>query len=142
MKSVLVEVLAIGDELLYGQTMDTNSHWISQELDKVGFKVIRRTTIGDREDEILRAFSEAEQRADIILITGGLGPTSDDLTKPCLVKYFNCELAINEEALAEVTAFFKKRRQRINRTQQAAGCFTFLLYKNHQRDRYSAWYVV
>ncbi len=122
MKSVLVEVLAIGDELLYGQTMDTNSHWISQELDKVGFKVIRRTTIGDREDEILRAFSEAEQRADIILITGGLGPTSDDLTKPCLVKYFNCELAINEEALSEVTAFFNKRGRELTELnrQQAA----------------------
>jgi len=122
MKPVLVEILAIGDELLYGQTMDTNSHWISVEMDKAGFKIIRRTTIGDREDQILTAFREAEQRADIILITGGLGPTSDDLTKPCLVKYFNCETAIHEEALAEVTAFFKSRGRElteINRQQAA-----------------------
>ncbi|MEQ9415189.1 MAG: molybdopterin-binding protein, partial [Cyclobacteriaceae bacterium] len=70
MKPVLVEILAIGDELLYGQTQDTNSHWISIELDKVGYKVVRRTTIGDREDQILTAFAEAELRADIVLITG------------------------------------------------------------------------
>lgn len=122
MKTVFVEILAIGDELLYGQTQDTNSHWISVELDKVGFKVIRRTTIGDQEDQILTAFREAEQRADVILITGGLGPTSDDLTKPCLAKYFNCELAIHEEALQEVTAFFKSRGRElteINRQQAA-----------------------
>lgn len=122
MKPVLVEILAIGDELLYGQTMDTNSHWISIELDKVGFKIIRRTTIGDREEQILTALGEAEQRADIVLITGGLGPTSDDLTKPCLAKYFNCEVAINEEALVDVTAFFKSRGRELTEVnrQQAA----------------------
>ncbi len=122
MQLVKAEVLAIGDELLYGQTLDTNSHWISGELDKAGIKVIRRTTIGDQEIEILNALAEAEQRADIILITGGLGPTSDDLTKPCLAKYFGCPLEINEEALAEVTAFFAQRGRElteINRMQAA-----------------------
>lgn len=122
MQLVKAEVLAIGDELLYGQTLDTNSHWISGELDKAGIKVIRRTTIGDQESEILNALAEAEQRADIILITGGLGPTSDDLTKPCLAKYFGCPLEINEEALAEVTAFFAQRGRElteINRMQAA-----------------------
>lgn len=109
MKKITAEILAIGDELLYGQTMDTNSHWISGELDKIGVKVVRRTTIGDIEEEIISAFAEAEKRADVILITGGLGPTSDDLTKPCLAKYFNCDMQINEEALAEVTEFFKSR---------------------------------
>lgn len=108
--------------MLYGQTKDTNSHWISVELDKVGFKVIRRTTIGDKEDQILTAFAEAEHHADIVLITGGLGPTSDDLTKPCLVKYFNCETAIHPEALAEVTEFFKRRGRELTEVnrQQAA----------------------
>lgn len=122
MKPVLVEILAIGDELLYGQTVDTNSHWISIELDKAGFKIVRRTTIGDSEQQILSALAEAESRASIILITGGLGPTPDDLTKPCLVKYFNCETAIHEEALMEVTAFFKSRGRElteINRQQAA-----------------------
>lgn len=122
MKPVLVEVLAIGDELLYGQTMDTNSHWLSIELDKAGFKISRRTTIGDNEEQILSALADAENRASIILITGGLGPTTDDLTKPCLVKYFNCETAIHEEALMEVTAFFKSRGKELTELnrQQAA----------------------
>ena len=109
MAMIKAEILAIGDELLYGQTLDTNSHWISSQLDKVGIKVIRRTTIGDLEDEILNAFEEAEKRADLILITGGLGPTSDDLTKPCLARYFGCDMAIHPEALEEVTAFFTQR---------------------------------
>jgi nicotinamide-nucleotide amidase len=122
MKKVLAELLTIGDEILYGQIVDTNSQWMSVELDKVGIKVIRKTTVGDQEGEILTAFEEAEKRADIILITGGLGPTSDDITKPCLAKYFNCELAIHEEALEEVTEFFKSRGRElteINRQQAA-----------------------
>ncbi len=122
MKKILAELLTIGDEILYGQIVDTNSQWMSIELDKVGIKVIRKTTVGDVESEILTAFAEAENRADIILITGGLGPTSDDLTKPLLAKYFNCGLVINEEALREVTEFFKSRGRElteINRQQAA-----------------------
>lgn len=122
MKKILAELLTIGDEILYGQIVDTNSQWMSVELDKVGIKVIRKTTVGDVEEEILTAFAEAEKRADIVLITGGLGPTSDDLTKPLLAKYFNCELQLHEEALAEVTAFFKSRGREmteLNRQQAA-----------------------
>ena len=122
MKKILAELLTIGDEILYGQIVDTNSQWMSVELDKVGIKVIRKTSVGDVESEILTAFAEAEKRADIILITGGLGPTNDDLTKPLLAKYFNCELKINEEALREVTEFFKSRGRElteINRQQAA-----------------------
>ena len=128
MKPILAELLTIGDEILYGQIVDTNSQWMSVELDKVGIKVIRKTSIGDQESEILTAFAEAEKRADVILITGGLGPTSDDITKPCLAKYFNCELKIHEEALAEVTEFFVSRGRELTETnrQQAAlpGCCT------------------
>lgn len=122
MKPILAELLTIGDEILYGQIVDTNSQWMSVELDKIGIKVIRKTSIGDQEDEILTAFAEAEKRADVILITGGLGPTSDDITKPCLAKYFNCELKIDEEALAEVTEFFVSRGRELTETnrQQAA----------------------
>jgi nicotinamide-nucleotide amidase len=109
MKKILAEIISVGDELLYGQTLDTNAHWISGELDKVGIKVIRRTTVGDVESEILTAFAEAEKRADIILITGGLGPTNDDLTKPCLATYFNCKIVLFEDALRDVTQFFASR---------------------------------
>ena len=122
MKNIYAELLTIGDEILYGQIVDTNSQWMSVELNKVGIKVIRKTTVGDIEEEMLTAFAEAEKRADIVLITGGLGPTSDDLTKPTLAKYFNCGLQINEEALAEVTEFFKSRGRELTEVnrQQAA----------------------
>jgi nicotinamide-nucleotide amidase len=122
MKTITAELLTIGDEILYGQIVDTNSQWMSVELSNAGIKVTRKTTVGDEESEILTAFAEAEKRADIILITGGLGPTSDDLTKPCLAKFFNCPLAINDEALAEVTAFFKSRGRELTEVnrQQAA----------------------
>jgi nicotinamide-nucleotide amidase len=121
-KKIVAELLTIGDEILYGQIVDTNSQWMSVELDKIGIKVVRKTTVGDVESEMLTAFAEAEKRADVILITGGLGPTSDDLTKPCLARYFNCGLAMNKEALAEVTEFFKSRGRElteINRQQAA-----------------------
>jgi nicotinamide-nucleotide amidase len=119
---VTAELLTIGDEILFGQIVDTNSQWMSVELGKAGIKVVRKTSVGDVEDEIITAFAEAEKRADIVLITGGLGPTSDDLTKPCLAKYFNCGLAIDEEALQEVTEFFKSRGRELTEVnrQQAA----------------------
>jgi nicotinamide-nucleotide amidase len=121
-RTILAELLTIGDEILYGQIVDTNSQWMSVELSNVGIKVIRKTAIGDQEDEIINAFAEAEKRADIVLITGGLGPTNDDLTKPCLAKYFDCKLEIHEEALAEVTAFFVQRGRELTEVnrQQAA----------------------
>jgi nicotinamide-nucleotide amidase len=119
---ITAELLTIGDEILYGQIVDTNAQWMSVALSNAGIKVIRKTSVGDQEEDILKAFAEAESRADIILITGGLGPTNDDLTKPCLVKYFNCALKMHEEALAEVTAFFKSRGRELTEVnrQQAA----------------------
>lgn len=122
MNIITAELLTIGDEILYGQIVDTNSQWMSVELTNVGIKIVRKTSVADREEDILTALAEAEKRADIILITGGLGPTSDDITKPCLAKYFNCELKINEEALVEVTEFFTRRGREltdINRQQAA-----------------------
>ncbi len=122
MTTITAELLTIGDELLYGQIVDTNSQWMGAELSLVGIKVIHKNTVGDNEHDILAAFAEAEKRADIVLITGGLGPTNDDLTKPCLAKYFNCPERIHEEALAEVTEFFKSRGRELTELnrQQAA----------------------
>ena len=122
MKAITAELLTIGDEILYGQIVDTNAQWMGVELAAAGIKVIRKTTVGDVEQEILTALSEARSRADIVLITGGLGPTNDDLTKPCLVKFFNSSLAIHEEALQEVTEFFRQRGRELtelNRLQSA-----------------------
>ena len=122
MKEITAELLTIGDEILYGQIVDTNAQWMGSNLSDAGIKVIRKTTVGDIEEEIIKAFAEAESRADIVLITGGLGPTNDDLTKPCLAKYFNCAVQIHEEALREVTAFFKSRGRELTEVnrQQAA----------------------
>ena len=105
----IAEIISIGDELLYGQTLDTNAHWISGQLDLIGIKVKRRITIGDVEDEILTAFAEAEKRADVVIITGGLGPTNDDLTKPLLAEYFKVGFKLNESALQEITALFESK---------------------------------
>lgn len=109
MKQILAEILTIGDEILYGQITDTNSQWISSELDQLGIKVIQKTTVGDTEEAILTAFTEAEKRADMVLITGGLGPTNDDLTMPMLAKHFNSEITMNEAVLAHVQHFFESR---------------------------------
>ncbi len=112
--SVNAEIITIGDEILYGQTLDTNSHWISGELDQLGIRVIRKTTSPDKEDEILIAFEEAEKRAEVILITGGLGPTNDDLTKPTLAKYFQVELEMNEAALEEISERYERAGWELN----------------------------
>lgn len=130
MQLVKAEIIAIGDELLYGQIMDTNSHWISQELDLLGVKVVRKTTVGDNRTDILAAFSEAEKRADIILITGGLGPTQDDLTKPLLAEYFGCEIIEFPEAVEAVTSFFKRRGREMTQLNILQGhlpsCCTYI----------------
>jgi nicotinamide-nucleotide amidase len=109
MKNIFAEVVTIGDEILYGQITDTNTAWISAELDKIGIRTIRKSSVGDQKEAILSILAEAESRAQIILITGGLGPTKDDITKLTMAEYFDSELAINEQALAEVTHFFKTR---------------------------------
>lgn len=109
MKTVFAEIITIGDEILFGQITDTNSQWISQQLDQFGIRVIRKSSVGDSKDQILKIFKESESRADIILITGGLGPTSDDITKKTMADYFQADLKLNETALKDVTEFFNKR---------------------------------
>ena len=99
-------IITIGDELLIGQVIDTNSAWMAQELNKHGIAVGRRVAVGDAWDEIWRALDEESAAADIILITGGLGPTSDDITKPLLCKYFAGNMVTNEAALANVKYLF------------------------------------
>ncbi len=101
-------IITIGDEILYGQITDTNAQWISKELDAIGIKVTQRLTIGDVKEEILSTLKYSEKRADIVLITGGLGPTEDDLTKPCLAEYFGVETKLNEDALTHLIALFKR----------------------------------
>lgn len=105
---ITAHIITIGDEILYGQIADTNAQWMSKALDTIGVKVTQRLTIGDVTEEILSTLKYSEDKADIVLITGGLGPTEDDLTKPCLATYFGVELELHEQALADVTAMFKR----------------------------------
>lgn len=122
MTMIKAEIITIGDEILFGQITDTNTQWISAELTKIGIRTIRKSSVGDNKADILAIFSEAEVRADVVLITGGLGPTKDDITKTTLCEYFNTDLYINEEALAFITDFFAKRGRamtEINRMQAA-----------------------
>jgi nicotinamide-nucleotide amidase len=103
-----VSIITIGDELLIGQVIDTNSAWMAQELNKAGIRVNRRVAVGDVWNEIWQALDEEAARADVVLITGGLGPTADDITKPLLCKYFGGTLVQNEAALQNVTYLFEK----------------------------------
>ncbi|MCS6796190.1 MAG: molybdopterin-binding protein, partial [Raineya sp.] len=106
---IKAEILNIGDEILYGQITNTNAQWMSTELDKIGIHVIRHSVVGDSEEAILEGLQDAEKRADVILITGGLGPTKDDITKKTLCKFFGTKLIRHPEALQAVTHFFESR---------------------------------
>jgi nicotinamide-nucleotide amidase len=101
-------IITIGDELLIGQVIDTNSAWMAQELNKAGIRVSRRVAVGDVWDEIWAALDEERKHADIILITGGLGPTADDITKPLLCKYFGGKMIVDEGAKQNVINIFTK----------------------------------
>lgn len=104
-----VELISIGDELLIGQTINTNASWIGSELALRGAKVSHCAVIEDKKEAIINALDNALKRADAVIITGGLGPTKDDITKYTLTEYFNTELVINEEVLSHVKRFFERR---------------------------------
>lgn len=104
------EIITIGDEILIGQIVDTNSPWMAAELNKIGISVAQITSISDRREHILKALDEAGERADIILLTGGLGPTKDDITKKTMAEYFGSKkMVVHQQTLDIVTTFFKKR---------------------------------
>jgi nicotinamide-nucleotide amidase len=109
-----VEIITIGDEILIGQIVDTNSAWMATELNKSGFEVEQITSVHDREDSILQALDLALQRADIVLFTGGIGPTKDDITKQTLCRYFDSELVFNEQVLAHIETLLRHRQRAIN----------------------------
>ena len=99
---MFAELITIGDELLIGQVVDTNSAWMGRELNNIGIEVLRIVSVRDREEEILEAIDNAMKRVNIVLVTGGLGPTKDDITKQTLCKYFNTELIFSEEVFENV----------------------------------------
>lgn len=119
---IRAEILTIGDEILFGQIIDTNTQWIGSELTGIGIKPVRKSSVGDTKADIISAFAEAGNRADVVIVTGGLGPTKDDITKDAFCEYFGSTLQINEEALTFITSFFAKRGRAMTELniQQAA----------------------
>ncbi len=103
-----ISIITIGDELLIGQVIDTNSAWMAQQLNAAGIAVLRRVAVGDSKSSIINALEEEQKYADAILITGGLGPTADDITKPLLCEYFGGKMVTNEAALQNVKYLFEQ----------------------------------
>jgi len=108
------ELITIGDEILIGQIVDTNSAWMGQQLNLHGIEVYQVTSVHDNHDHILKAFQEAENRVDLVLITGGLGPTKDDITKKCLCEYFETELIFYPDVFEHVRAMLSSRNVVVN----------------------------
>lgn len=110
MANVKAIIITVGDELLSGQTIDTNSSWLAERLGDFGISTIRRVSVGDDRQEILNSLNEEIPRAELIIITGGLGPTSDDITKPLLREYFGGKMVVDHEVLEHIKNIFEKRK--------------------------------
>ncbi|MBN1144556.1 MAG: competence/damage-inducible protein A [Bacteroidales bacterium] len=108
------EIITIGDELLIGQVVDTNSAWMATELNKLGIRVVQITSVSDKRESIIRALDDASGRAELIITTGGLGPTSDDITKNTLVAYFDSKLIRNQAVLEHIETLLKTRGVAMN----------------------------
>jgi nicotinamide-nucleotide amidase len=122
MQRLNAAIITIGDELLIGQVVDTNSSWIAQELNQTGIWLKQRIAVGDQKDEIIRALKISSDVAEVIIITGGLGPTADDITKPVLCEYFGGKMIVDENVLAHVKYLFSEvfRRPMIDRNLKQA----------------------
>ncbi|MGZ3882845.1 MAG: competence/damage-inducible protein A [Bacteroidia bacterium] len=128
------EILTIGDEILIGQITNTNSVWIAQQLNILGIKVAHMASVSDEKSAITKAFSDAEARAGIVFITGGLGPTKDDITKKLFAEYFNTILEIDTGVLEHVRSFFTKRGRELselNRQQALVPKGCFVVHNEH-----------
>ena len=112
---MLAEIITIGDELLIGQVVDTNSAWMAQRLNEEGISLHQITSVHDNREHILKALDEAFSRADIVLTTGGLGPTKDDITKHVMCEYFGTSLVEDSRVRAHVHELYKDRPEALNR---------------------------
>lgn len=135
-------IITIGDELLIGQTIDTNSAWMGAELSKSGFDVLRITSVHDRREDILNVLNEASVKTDVVLITGGLGPTSDDITKQTLCEFFNTHLVINEEVLKMIEEMMSHRNFPMNENnrRQAEVPESCMVLKNSSGTAPGMWF--
>ncbi len=113
MSEILCEIISIGDELLIGQVVNTNSSWMAAELNKAGIRVNKITAIADEGSEIIDAIKQAESQSNVILLTGGLGPTKDDITKNVLADYFNSDIIFHEPTYKHIKSLFSKRNYKV-----------------------------
>jgi nicotinamide-nucleotide amidase len=136
------QIVTIGDELLIGQTVDTNSAWIGAELSKLGFDVCRRISIHDLRNDILSTLLDVSGKSDVVLITGGLGPTSDDITKQTLCEFFGTRLVINHEVLDMIEEMFRQRNWPMNENnrRQAEVPETCTVLKNAAGTAPGMWF--
>ena len=112
MKAIQATIITIGDELLIGQVIDTNSAYIAQALNRIGVGVKNRIAVGDSKNDIVEALSNASKNSNIVILTGGLGPTADDITKPLLNEFFGGKLVIHQPTLDHITDIFVNRHKR------------------------------
>src|SRR5947209_1234849 len=108
---MLAEVISIGDEITSGQRLDTNSQWLSERLGELGVRVVYHTTVADDLDANVRVFQAAIQRADVVVATGGLGPTADDLTREAIAGATGRELVLDPAALEHIERLFARRQR-------------------------------
>lgn len=135
------EIITIGDEIMIGQITDTNTQFLSAELNKLGIQVIRKSSIGDVKTDIINLLNESFGRADLVVTTGGLGPTKDDITKHTICEYFNSKLIIHEPTLESLRAFFEKRGRELSETnkQQAYVPEICQVIENHNGTAPCMW---
>lgn len=108
-----VHIITIGDEILSGLTLNTNAAYIGEKLSDLHFDVVKSSSVKDEEEAILDELNSAFKNSDLVLVTGGLGPTHDDVTRKCIVKFFNTELELNNEVLGDITAIFQKKGKKV-----------------------------
>ena len=111
MSNIAASIITIGDELLIGQVIDTNSAWIARHLNELGIDVLRRVAVGDEKEAIVNALNEEMRIASLVIVTGGLGPTADDITKPLLNEYFGGKMVVNEQVLNHVKDMMTRRNR-------------------------------
>ena len=110
-----VELISIGDELLIGQTVNTNASWIGHELSSNGARILKAISISDQKEDILNSLSSIGSNTQCVIITGGLGPTKDDITKHCLCEFFNTTLEVHQPTLEKIIDYFLDRSSKICR---------------------------
>ncbi len=113
-QNINAEIITIGDEILIGQVIDTNSAWIAQQLNDIGINVYQVTSISDNKTHIINALDLASSRVNLILVTGGLGPTKDDITKQTIVEYFQSQFVRNEQVLEHIRNLLRHRGVQMN----------------------------